>query len=86
MPIEITALTIDANRNTAMSDFCLWLREYNLQEPAVNRVPIVGLDLYSMYEACTHALGFLRRVDLANAEILQEMELVFEMFADDMHG
>ncbi|HWA99007.1 MAG TPA: protein-L-isoaspartate(D-aspartate) O-methyltransferase [Pirellulales bacterium] len=56
-------------RNTEVLEFIHWLRDFNLNRPAVERVGFYGLDLYSLFTSIHRVLEYLDRVDPQSARI-----------------
>jgi protein-L-isoaspartate(D-aspartate) O-methyltransferase len=56
-------------RNREVRQFVDWLREYNGQKGATERIAFHGLDLYSMYTSIRAVLEYLDRVDPKSARV-----------------
>jgi protein-L-isoaspartate(D-aspartate) O-methyltransferase len=60
-------------RNTEVSEFVEWLREYNreVREPS-RRVSFHGLDLYSLYTSAAAVIEYLESIDRRAADVARE--------------
>jgi erythromycin esterase-like protein len=70
-------------RNRDVVEFISWLREYNANQPARDRVGFYGLDLYSLHRSIDAVLAYLRKVDPAAASRASERYGCFEIFGED---
>jgi erythromycin esterase-like protein len=70
-------------RNTVMTDFVAWLREWNLKQPADDRVGLFGMDLYSMHASIDSVLGYLDKVDPEAARRARIRYSCFDSFGED---
>lgn len=70
-------------RNTDVSAFAEWLREWNRSRPEAERVGFYGLDLYSLHRSIEAVLSYLGKVDPEGAARARERYSCFEMFGED---
>ncbi|HEY9668991.1 MAG TPA: erythromycin esterase family protein [Coleofasciculaceae cyanobacterium] len=71
-------------RNTVVTHFVDWLREYNDSLPQnATKAGFYGLDLYSMYASIKAVLGYLDRVDPEAAKRARYRYSCLEHFGDD---
>ena len=73
-------------RNDVVVDFVRWLREFNLNRSAAERVGFYGLDLYSLHSSMEAVLRYLDRVDPAAARRARDRYGCFEHHGADAQG
>src|SRR5687768_6452824 len=73
-------------RNDVVVDFLQWLRSFNTNRPASDRVGFYGLDLYSLHSSMDAVLQYLDRVDPAAARRARDRYGCFEHFGSDAQG
>ena len=69
-------------RNTAMTAFATWLREWNRAHPAA-RTGLFGMDLYSMHASMALVLDYLETVDPFAAKRARERYACFDDYGGD---
>jgi erythromycin esterase-like protein len=70
-------------RNADVLDFIGWLREFNEDQAAADRVGFYGMDLYSMYSSIDAVLGYLEKVDPEAARQARARYGCFDHFGED---
>ena len=70
-------------RNTAVTEFVDWLRDFNDTRSAGERAGFYGLDLYSLHASMSAVLQYLHGVDPAVARRARERYACFEQFGND---
>jgi erythromycin esterase-like protein len=69
-------------RNTVMTDFVTWLRDWNKAHPG-ERTGLFGMDLYSMHASMALVLDYLETVDPFAAERARQRYSCFDAYGDD---
>jgi erythromycin esterase-like protein/predicted phosphoribosyltransferase len=71
-------------RNTVVSDFVGWLREFNESLPnGARKVGFYGLDLYSLHASMDAVVSYLERVDPEAAARARDRYACFDQFGRD---
>lgn len=65
-------------RNREILEFIGWLREHNAERPPERQVGFYGLDLYSLYRSADAVIGYLERIDPAEAEAARERYAILD--------
>ncbi|HEX8527113.1 erythromycin esterase family protein [Allosphingosinicella sp.] len=69
--------------NSDFRDFVEWLRAWNLERPAAERVGLYGMDVYDLYEAADAAVVWLSERDAAAAARAQSLYRCFRPYRGD---
>lgn len=70
-------------RNTVVTEFVDWLREFNDTRPEVDRAGFYGMDLYSLHGSMNAVLQYLGSADPAVAKLARERYACFDQFGSD---
>jgi erythromycin esterase-like protein len=70
-------------RNTVMTGFVEWLREYNAGQPPSRHIGFYGMDLYSLYTSIAAVLQYLDRVDPEAAGRARSRYGCFDHYGED---
>lgn len=70
-------------RNTVMTDFVTWLRQWNLTQPVEERAGLFGMDLYSLHASIESVLDYLGKVDPEAARRARMRYSCFDAFGED---
>jgi erythromycin esterase-like protein len=70
-------------RNREVESFLEWLRDYNLERPAEERVGFYGLDLYSLHASIEEVVRYLDEVDPEAAARARRRYSCFDDVGDD---
>jgi len=69
--------------NREVVDFTRWLRSYNADLPAAERVGFYGLDVYSLWDSLQETLDYMQRFQPDHAESARQAFRCFEPYAED---
>jgi erythromycin esterase-like protein len=67
-------------RNTVVTDFIEWLRDFNQTRPPEERAGVYGLDLYNLHGSMSAVLQYLAATDPAAAQRARERYGCFDRF------
>lgn len=75
-------------RNTTLPPFLSWLRQYNDNLPAAQKIGFYGLDLYSLNASMQAVIDFLNRIDPEAAQRAKQRYACFDHLNQDpqMYG
>ncbi|WP_152402005.1 erythromycin esterase family protein [Paenibacillus cellulositrophicus] len=69
--------------NREMEAFIEWLRSYNLERPARERIGFYGLDVYSLWESMQHIVDYLKQTESPLLDTALQAFGCFEPYGDD---
>lgn len=70
-------------RNTVVTEFADWLREFNDTRSQADKAGFYGMDLYSLHSSMSAVLQYLSAADPAAARLAKERYACFDLYGSD---